>query len=94
MRWWGWGDDEHGGGLPDSADGFLREEIGAEPGEPTPHVPLDAVRLPEPALDARVRDELAAVVGEAASPRNMPIASSMPPAGATRTSSASARATG
>ncbi|MBN1527432.1 MAG: FAD-binding oxidoreductase, partial [Thermoleophilaceae bacterium] len=64
MRWWGWGDDEHGGGLPASADGFLREEIGAEPGDPRPHVPLEQVRLPEPALDARVRDALAAVVGE------------------------------
>ncbi len=43
MRWWGWGDDEHGGGLPDSADAFLREEIGAEPGEPSPHVPIEQV---------------------------------------------------
>jgi alkyldihydroxyacetonephosphate synthase len=63
MRWWGWGDEDHGGGLPDSAGAFLRDEIGAEPGEPSPHVPLEQVSLPEPALAGTARDALAAVLG-------------------------------
>jgi alkyldihydroxyacetonephosphate synthase len=65
VRWWGWGEEQHDGGLPDSADAFLREAIGAEPGELSRHVPLEDVRLPEPALSATARDALAAVLGPA-----------------------------
>jgi alkyldihydroxyacetonephosphate synthase len=63
VRWWGWGEDEHAGGLPDSADGFLREEIGVEPGEARTRVALEDLRLPDPSLPQGARDGLLAALG-------------------------------
>ena len=63
MRWWGWGEDGAGPGLPDAAAGLLSSELGA--GEHAPERPaLDDLRLPERTLPAKVRGELEAVVGE------------------------------
>ena len=64
MRWWGWGTDEAPEPeLPAAAEPLLRAELGL--GERrTPHVPLEEVRLPEPALPERTLARLAGVVGE------------------------------
>ena len=61
MRWWGWGEDARAPRLPAAADTLLREQLGAEPGNRP--VPLEQVRLPEPALPARARERLEAAVG-------------------------------
>ncbi len=63
MRWWGWGEDEHAGGLPDSADAFLREEIGAEPGETRPRIALEELRLADPSIAPGAREALLAALG-------------------------------
>ncbi len=62
MRWWGWGHESHEGGLPESADDFLREEVGSEPGDSSPRVSLEDVHLADPALPARAREALASAL--------------------------------
>jgi alkyldihydroxyacetonephosphate synthase len=64
VRWWGWGEDGHEVRLHDVAETFLRDELGVEPGAGSPRMALDAVRLPEPALPAAAREELASVLGD------------------------------
>lgn len=63
MRWWGWGVDERAVRLPAHALDLLRTELGIS-GERRPHVTLEDVSLPEPALPERLRVRLARVVGE------------------------------
>jgi alkyldihydroxyacetonephosphate synthase len=64
MRWWGWGTDQAPTPeLPADAEPLLRAELGLGDRR-TPHVPLDEVRLPEPALPDRTLARLAGVVGE------------------------------
>ena len=63
MRWWGWGVDRDATSLPDKARHMLRQAFSIE-GEPAPHVALDDVRLPEPALDGGVHSSLESIVGE------------------------------
>jgi alkyldihydroxyacetonephosphate synthase len=62
MRWWGWGDPDHPSVLPDHAVAFLRDEVGVAP-QARPPVPLERVRVGDPALPEAARDRLAAVVG-------------------------------
>ena len=61
-RWWGWGDDAHAGALPEAALPLLREELGADGAARGP-VPIDDVRLADPALGDPVLDRLRAVAG-------------------------------
>ena len=63
MRWWGWGDPAHGGGLPDEAFDELRAQIGA-PDRRTPPVPAEDVRVGERELPSSVQSLLAGAVGE------------------------------
>jgi alkyldihydroxyacetonephosphate synthase len=63
MRWWGWGDPAHDGGLPDEAFAELRARIGA-PDRRTPPVPAEDVRVGERELPSSVQSLLADVVGE------------------------------
>jgi alkyldihydroxyacetonephosphate synthase len=64
VRWWGWGEEgapePH---LPAGAAAFLRSELGVEE-QHRPHVPLEQVRLAEPALPEDVLRRLAGAVGE------------------------------
>ena len=62
MRWWGWGVDRDATELPDKAREMLRQAFSLEGGRTDP-VPLEDVRLPDPALSAEARAELAGVVG-------------------------------
>lgn len=62
MRWWGWGDPHHHGGLPVPALPLLQAEVGLA--TPPPRPALEDVRLPDVALPAPVRDRLVAAVGE------------------------------
>jgi alkyldihydroxyacetonephosphate synthase len=62
MRWWGWGDPEHGGALPPRALGHLRETIGAL-GLPQPPVALEQVLLPGCALGGEDLARLRSIVG-------------------------------
>jgi alkyldihydroxyacetonephosphate synthase len=62
MRWWGWGQDGHGAGLPEHAREFLAEDVGVTP-TPRPPVPLEQVRLEPSALPAPARARLAALLG-------------------------------
>src|SRR4051812_44574274 len=63
MRWWGWGDPAHEGGLSDEALAALRTEIGAPPHD-TPPVDVADVRVGEGRLPPGVRQDLAGIVGE------------------------------
>jgi alkyldihydroxyacetonephosphate synthase len=63
VRWWGWGEDGHEVTLPEAAEGLLREELGVEAGAGSPHVPLESVRVPDPALPEGARSALEAAVG-------------------------------
>jgi alkyldihydroxyacetonephosphate synthase len=63
MRWWGWGEDGHDAPLSPAALALLEAELGPLPPRRDP-VALDAVRLPDAALPAHVREALAAIVGE------------------------------
>ncbi len=63
MRWWGWGAEGAGAGLPADARAFLQERIGAG-ARPREHVPLGEVKLEPSALPERARAALAAIVGE------------------------------
>jgi alkyldihydroxyacetonephosphate synthase len=49
MRWWGWGDPDHGSALPEHALGFLREHVGLG-ARPRPAAALGNVRLAPSAL--------------------------------------------
>ena len=60
---WGWGEPGAGPRLAEQADALLREDLGVSGAVSTP-VTLDAVRLRAPALDAAVRERLAAIVGD------------------------------
>jgi alkyldihydroxyacetonephosphate synthase len=66
VRWWGWGEDRDHWPLPESATGFLRDELGADPDAASPRVSLEDVRLPEPGLSPRARSGLAAALGDSA----------------------------
>src|SRR5436190_573425 len=63
MRWWGWGDPAHNGGLPEETFAALRAELGA-PDRRTPPVPLEEVRVGDRELPSSVRSLLAEAVGE------------------------------
>ena len=63
MRWWGWGVDRDATSLPDSARSMLRQAFGVGDRE-RPPVPLDEVRLADPALPDRLRSRLVETVGE------------------------------
>jgi alkyldihydroxyacetonephosphate synthase len=65
MRWWGWGDPEHGPALSSPTLELLRERVGIAP-TPRPPVALDAVRLPHTRLDEDARAALVAIVGAGA----------------------------
>jgi alkyldihydroxyacetonephosphate synthase len=62
MRWWGWGDPDHGSTLPEHAVEFLRAEVGIAE-SPRPPVDLEQVRLGDPELSGNARARLASVVG-------------------------------
>ena len=62
MRWWGWGESEHAGGLPGHALEFLRETIGTSE-RTRPPVPLEHVALEPSRLSEAVRSELAGICG-------------------------------
>jgi alkyldihydroxyacetonephosphate synthase len=62
VRWWGWGEEAGAVALPAQAEDLLRAELGA-PGTPSPHVSLEEVRLPDPALPPAARERLVAAVG-------------------------------
>ena len=64
MRWWGWGEAGHGGGLPEHAVAMLREQVGIAE-RPRPPVALEQVQLPASRLSAAARDLLSAAVGAA-----------------------------
>jgi alkyldihydroxyacetonephosphate synthase len=63
MRWWGWGDPAHPGGLPAHVLGFLAEAVGLAE-QPRPAVALSRVRLPAPALGETALGALREIVGE------------------------------
>jgi alkyldihydroxyacetonephosphate synthase len=65
MRWWGWGDPQHGPALNQHTLELLRETVGIAR-EPRPPVALDAVRLPQTRLDQDAKAALAAIVGAGA----------------------------
>ncbi len=62
MRWWGWGDPQHGPALNPHTLQLLRETVGVAQ---TPRAPvaLEAVRLPRTRLDESASAALAAIVG-------------------------------
>ncbi len=62
MRWWGWGEQEHAGSLPEHALEFLRENIGTAEA-PRPPVTLEDVALEPSGLTETVRAELEAICG-------------------------------
>ena len=57
--WWGWGEPGAGPSLPDHAVGFLRSRLGVDGSVVSAPVPLEEVRLREPALPAALRARLA-----------------------------------
>jgi alkyldihydroxyacetonephosphate synthase len=62
VRWWGWGDDGAGPGLPEPAARLLSAELGgAGRAERVPA--LDELRLPRSSLPAGIRGRLAEAVG-------------------------------
>ena len=61
MHWSRWGDPEHDAALPDGAHDLMALAFGEI--RPRASVALEDVELPEAAVDADVRDALAAVVG-------------------------------
>jgi alkyldihydroxyacetonephosphate synthase len=62
MRWWGWGEQQHAGGLPEHALEFLRQNIGLAE-RPRPPVALEEVLLEPSRLAETVRAELEAICG-------------------------------
>jgi alkyldihydroxyacetonephosphate synthase len=65
MRWWGWGDPEHGPALNARTLELLRAEVGLAQ-TPRPPVALEAVRLAPTRLGEDARAALAAIVGAGA----------------------------
>ncbi len=63
MRWWGWGDQEHGPALNAHTLGLLREMVGVGSTTPRPPVALDAVKLPRARLGESAKAALEAIVG-------------------------------
>ena len=62
MRFWGWGDDAHAGeGIPPHAEEMLQRELDLPAGGGAAPVPLDAVRVRDPALPDAARSALAGV---------------------------------
>ena len=64
QRWWGWGVDGHDGPLPAEGDALLSHELGISSDRRGPP-PLEALRLPRPALAPGARSALEAVAGSA-----------------------------
>ncbi len=62
MRWWGWGDPQHAGGLDARALRLLGETVGVD-SEPRPPVALGAVGLPPTCLSERAIAALRGIVG-------------------------------
>lgn len=62
MRWWGWGEPEHGPALDKHALELLRETVGLAP-RPRAPVALEAVRLAPARLARNVQAELEAIAG-------------------------------
>ncbi|MGO9249143.1 MAG: FAD-binding oxidoreductase, partial [Solirubrobacteraceae bacterium] len=62
MRWWGWGDPDHGSTLGESTLELLRETVGVA-GTPRPPVALSAVKLPNTQLSESAQAALEAIVG-------------------------------
>src|SRR5258707_6262478 len=62
MRWWGWGEDDHAGGLPPQAQAFLDEHLGTA-AAPRPPVDLEQVRIEPSSLPQDARAELAGILG-------------------------------
>jgi alkyldihydroxyacetonephosphate synthase len=62
MRWWGWGDPQHGPALNPHTLELLRETVGIAEAPRAP-VALDSVKLPPTRLDEDARAALVAVVG-------------------------------
>src|SRR5258707_467246 len=62
MRWWGWGEDGHDGGLPPQAQAFLDEHLGTA-AAPRPPVDLEQVRIEPSSLPQDARAELAGILG-------------------------------
>src|SRR6185437_11573773 len=62
MRWWGWGEDAHAGGLPPHARAFLDEHVGTAQAPRAP-VALEQVAVEPSALAEHARGELAGSVG-------------------------------
>ncbi|MGZ8648138.1 MAG: FAD-binding oxidoreductase [Solirubrobacteraceae bacterium] len=60
---WGWGEPGAGPSLPEHAVPFLRDALGVDGRVVSRPVPLEAVRLLEPALNDVVRSRLEAIVG-------------------------------
>jgi alkyldihydroxyacetonephosphate synthase len=65
MRWWGWGDPEHGPALNARTLELLRAEVGIAR-TPRPPVALEAVNLPATRLREDARSALEAIVGAGA----------------------------
>ena len=63
MRWWGWGEEGGGIGLPAAALDGLRSELGMDGSERGDRVKLEEVSLPEPVLPAPARRALEEAVG-------------------------------
>jgi alkyldihydroxyacetonephosphate synthase len=63
MRFWGWGEDGHEGGLSEEAAGLLARELGLPPGAPRSSraVGLDEVRVGPSTLPEAAREALAQV---------------------------------
>ncbi len=62
MRWWGWGDPDHGSTLGAPTLQLLRETVGVA-STPRPPVALGAVKLPHTRLTEGARAALQAIVG-------------------------------
>ena len=62
MRWWGWGDPDHGSTLGASTLELLRNTVGIV-GTPRPPVALGAVQLPHTRLSESAQVALEAIVG-------------------------------
>ena len=66
MRWWGWGEDAHAGGLPDGAEAWLTVRLGTALGAACGPPVLASVRLPDAQLTGRDRTVLTKIAGSAA----------------------------
>jgi len=64
MRWWGWGEPYEPSHLSSEALSFLKQQLSIDQFKETPPLDIEEVQLADPALSAKVRKELVAVVGE------------------------------